>query len=64
MGKDTKKITKRHNHHHFWIEDGVLYETYTTIRGLRYCMVMSVPFMIIDMHEVSDDDIKMIEANS
>ena len=33
---------KRSNHDHFWIEDGFLYESYTTIRGLRYAQIMAV----------------------
>lgn len=35
-------IPKRHNHDHFWIEDGILYESYNTIRGMRYMEVMEV----------------------
>ena len=30
-------------HSHFWIEDGELYESYNTLRGLRYRHRMSVP---------------------
>jgi len=29
-------ITKDKNHSHFWIESNKLYESYKTIRGLRY----------------------------
>ena len=29
-------ISKDKNHSHFWIEDEELYESYNTIRGLRY----------------------------
>ena len=35
-------IPKRADHDHFWIEDGVLYESYSTIRGMRYLKVMEV----------------------
>ena len=35
-------IRKRHNHDHFWIEGGILYESYSTIRGMRYMEVMEV----------------------
>jgi len=38
-------IPKRHNHSHFWIEDGVFYESYNTIRGKRYCAKIEVPNM-------------------
>lgn len=31
-----KEVYKSHNHDHFWIEDGTLFETYKTIRGLRW----------------------------
>ena len=36
-------ITKDRKHDHFWIENGVLYETYRTIRGLRYREKFEVP---------------------
>lgn len=29
-------VLKDKKHSHFWIEDGELYESYNTIRGLRY----------------------------
>lgn len=32
-----RTIPRGANHHHFWIEDNILYESYTTIRGMRYC---------------------------
>ncbi|MCP1996636.1 hypothetical protein L1275_002431 [Flavobacterium sp. HSC-61S13] len=35
-------MTKSHNHDHFWIEDEILYESYRTIRGLRYRQIMEV----------------------
>lgn len=35
-------IPKRHNHSHFWIEDGILYESYNTIRGMRFMSMMEV----------------------
>jgi hypothetical protein len=37
------KIYKDRRHHHYWIEDGELFETYETIRGLRYRHLISVP---------------------
>lgn len=39
------RITKKHNHDHFWIEDEVLYESYRTIRGLRYLPILEVKGM-------------------
>lgn len=36
------KLPKKTNHSHFFIENGILYESYNTIRGLRYLKVMDV----------------------
>jgi len=49
-----KKITKKHNHSHFWIKNEVLYESYKTIRGLRYSILMRVQGMP-DQDMCSDD---------
>ena len=38
-------IPKRQNHDHFWILDGFLYESYTTIRGVRYIETKEVDGM-------------------
>jgi len=38
-------IGKRYKHHHFWIEDEILYESYYDLTGLRYSEVMPVPEM-------------------
>ena len=35
-------IKKDVNHDHFWIEDGILYESYKTLRGLRYRQILEV----------------------
>ena len=40
---EPRTLTKDRRHDHFWIENGVLFESYHTIRGLRYREVMSVP---------------------
>jgi len=37
-----RSIPRGANHHHFWIEDSILYESYTTIRGMRYCFKMAL----------------------
>lgn len=34
--KTVAKLTKQINHNHFFIENGILYESYNTLRGLRY----------------------------
>lgn len=36
-------MQKIHNHDRFWIEDEILYESYRTIRGLRYRQIMAAP---------------------
>jgi hypothetical protein len=38
-------LWKDQKHDHFWIADGILYESYKTIRGLRYRSRMAVPLM-------------------
>lgn len=38
-------VPKRHNHDHFWIEEGILYESYNTLRGMRYNEIKEVPGM-------------------
>jgi hypothetical protein len=35
-------LWKDEKHSHFWVEDGELYESYNTIRGLRYRHRLSV----------------------
>lgn len=43
--QEPKKIHRDRRHHHYWIEDGVIFETYETIRGLRYRELFYVPNM-------------------
>jgi len=38
-------LNKLSNHHHFWIENEYLYESYGTIRGLRYVALFAVKGM-------------------
>lgn len=47
------RLTKDDRHDHYWTEDGILYESYQTIRGLRYRYVMEVSGMP-DMNFVDD----------
>ena len=51
---------KSHNHDNFWINSGVLYESYNTIRGLRYRAISCVDYP--DTEKVSDVDILIIES--
>ena len=58
-------ITKSHNHNHFFIEDNTVYESYNTLRGLRYRPIAEV--IMEDKEILSDDDIRLVnerlEAN-
>ena len=58
----TGKLWKDEKHSHFWIEDGALFESYHTIRGLRYRYRMAVPLMS-DCDKLSDSDIFYIETH-
>lgn len=54
-------LWKDERHSHFWISDGELYESYQTIRGLRYrhrCSVGDLP----DAEKCSEPLLKYIEA--
>ena len=39
-------ISKDLKHSHFWVEDGELYESYNTIRGVRYRHRFSVAGLV------------------
>lgn len=52
-------IPKKHNHDHFWIEDNVLYESYNTIKGLRYLPIKEVHGMP-DVEKCDESCIKYI----
>jgi len=54
-------LRRDRKHDHFWIDDGELYESYRTIRGLRYRHHLSVPGLP-DMDAVPEAVIKEIEA--
>jgi len=53
-------IFKSHNHHHYWIENNHLFESYMTLRGMRYRELMEVKRMD-DCDNCSDAMIKYIE---
>ena len=55
-------VPKRHNHNHFWIENGILYESYNTLRGLRFLDVKEVPGMP-DEEKCSENCLKYIYKN-
>lgn len=56
------ELTKSKNHDHFFIDDGVLYESYNTIRGLRYMAVLNVAGMT-DKDKLNEEDIKIINES-
>lgn len=53
-------IPKDENHHHYWIEYEVLYETYNTIRGLCYRELKDVEGMPDEEH-CSEECLKYIQ---
>lgn len=56
------KIIKSHNHSHFWIENEDLFESYKTLRGLRYRLVRkAIGFK--DCDKCSDETIKKLETS-
>ena len=60
-----KKLTPEHNHDHYFIEENCVYESYRTIRGLRY---RPIAVVIMDNNEkLSKTDIeqvnRILEAN-
>lgn len=58
---ETIKIIKSHNHSHYWIEDEKLFESYKTIRGLRYRFIRELKGYI-DSDRVTDETISEIEG--
>ncbi len=57
---ELKTLYKDRKHNHYWIEDGILFETYQTIRGLRYRDLLEVPDES-DNDKLSADEITAIE---
>lgn len=55
------KIIKHLHHNHFWISSGILYESYNTLRGLRYCIITKINMP--DNDDVSEELIKQIEED-
>jgi len=55
-------LRRDRKHDHFWIDDGDLYESYKTSRGLRWRHHMSVPEMP-DSDRCSAEEIHRIESH-
>ena len=47
-------ITKSHNHHHFWTEDNIVYESYSTLRGLRFRQILKLSFNYPNHEKLTD----------
>lgn len=47
-------IVKSNNHDHFWTENNIVYESYRTIRGLRFMEVKKLPFNYPDHEKLTD----------
>ena len=54
-------LTPHRNHSHYWVQEEQLFESYNTLRGLRYLLVCNVTG-IQDCERCSDDMIKYIES--
>lgn len=50
---------KDKNHSHYWVEDKKLYESYNTLRGLRYRFIVGCPG-ISDCEKCSDDMVEYL----
>lgn len=53
------KLHKDKNHSHYWTESCVVYESYSTIRGIRYRALGIVLFP--DVERLSEEQIKSVE---
>ena len=54
------RINKSKNHNHFWVKDGVLYESYNTLRGMRYREICNC--VLPDLRKVKDELIEHLNA--
>lgn len=50
---------KDKNHSHYWVEDEKLYESYNTLRGLRYRFIVGCPG-IQNCKKCSDDMVEYL----
>ena len=57
---ERKKIARDPKHDHYWICDGALFESYLTLRGMRYRWILDVEDMP-DSDNCSDEIIAQIE---
>ena len=53
-------IIKSPNHDHFWTEDNVVYESYNTIRGLRYMKIVELDFNYPNRNNLTDNMLEFL----
>lgn len=53
-------IVKSHNHDYFWTENNVIYESYNTIRGLRYRELIQLDFYYPDHDKLSESQVEFL----
>lgn len=53
-------LTKSHNHHHFWTENNVVYESYNTLRGMRFREVMFLKSNYPDKEILTQEEVDSI----
>ena len=58
VGSSVIPIRKSHNHDHFWTKNNVVFESYNTLRGLRFREIAELSFNYPN-HEILTD--KMVD---
>lgn len=56
-----KTLTRDERHDHYWVMDGILMESYWTIRGMRSRHIMAVAPGTPDMDQVESEVLKLFE---
>ncbi len=55
---EPRQLKKSHNHSHFWVKDNCVYESYKTIRGIRFREIVEIVFE--DKEKLNQKDIRRI----
>ena len=53
-------LIKSHNHDHFWTENNVVYESYNTLRGMRFREVMFLKSNYPDKEILTQEEVDSI----
>lgn len=56
-----KELVREQNHHHYYVEDHRLWESYLTIRGMRNRYIMEVDPITPDIQCVGEEILKRFE---